>query len=210
MAELNGKYVNEENHQKVKKSLKKVGLILLILGAIFLVVGIILLIVGIANFTSNFDMPSFPSEPTAPTTNFSSSTVMFILGGLLMAFGFGMGGYGIYAVFFAHGREILSYGASTIAPVVGETVSYMADKTAPAIEKVVGSVASGISGGIAAGKNKVTKKLKCPKCEALNEADAKFCGNCGAKFKVERFCSNCGQKLEQDAKFCSSCGAKVE
>ena len=47
--------------------------------------------------------------------------------------------------------------------------------------------------------------MKCPKCRAENEADARFCEECGTR--LDRACSNCGQPLTPGKKFCRACGA---
>lgn len=57
-------------------------------------------------------------------------------------------------------------------------------------------------------KNSV--KIRCLECNALNDENAKFCSNCGAKLEKVRVCPECGKKLEKNAKFCSNCGKKIE
>ena len=57
-------------------------------------------------------------------------------------------------------------------------------------------------------KNSV--KIRCLECNALNDENAKFCSNCGAKLEKVRVCPECGKKLEENAKFCSNCGKKIE
>lgn len=49
----------------------------------------------------------------------------------------------------------------------------------------------------------------CPKCNAVIDANAKFCSSCGEKIPQSKFCSNCGAKVDANAKFCSSCGNKL-
>ncbi len=209
MAEMNGKYVNEENHQRVKGKLKTLGILLLVFGAIFTIIGLILLIVGFTNFGKT-DL----DNPQGMFSSGTSSMGMFIAGGFLLMLGIAGVSYGVYLTFFAHAREILSYGASTIVPVAGEAINYVADNVSPSVNKAVGgfaeSISSGIAGGIAKGKASANKKVKCPKCGNLNDAEDKFCGNCGVKFVVDRHCTQCGEKLEENDKFCGNCGAKVE
>ncbi len=204
MTELNGKVVNEENYKKVKKSLKKTGKILLIIGGLFALAGIILLIVGFCGL-SNFQTQSL--NPTQPPK--MPSVIPFVIGGILLAVGIAMLIFGVYATFFAHGREIMAFGASTTAPVVGETVDYIANKTAPGLGKVAGSVAEGIAGGIARGKA-AGSKVKCSNCGELNSPQNKFCGKCGTPLKVEKHCPQCGTKIENGVNFCPNCGNKVE
>ncbi len=209
MEEMKEKYVNEEKHQKVKRKLNIIGLILLIIGLIMVGVGITLLILGIKNINSSNLLES-PKEPKDDLMNNALTSMgYFIGGGLLFVIGFGMVFYGIYAVFFAHARDIASFGASSIAPVVNDTVNYMADNTAPAVNKAVGGLAESITSGIVKGKQTANKTV-CPKCQETNDANAKFCDNCGEKLETEKHCPNCGEKLEKDQKFCPNCGNKLK
>lgn len=187
---MKGKYVNEENHQKVKRKLKTVGKILLSIGIVTSITGIILLILGFANvgdFSSNIDM------------------VLFMVGGFLFAIGFAILGFGIYATFFAHAREIGSYTASSVAPVLKETTEYIA----PTINNTVGGMAESISEGIASGKAKgKAEAIICQDCGEKNEKGSEFCSNCGKSLDTAKYCANCGKKIENDDKFCPHCGQK--
>lgn len=60
-------------------------------------------------------------------------------------------------------------------------------------------------------------KILCPKCNAMNEADSKFCETCGAPINVRKavgqdkvVCPMCGVSNEPGAKFCFSCGKDLE
>ena len=46
--------------------------------------------------------------------------------------------------------------------------------------------------------------MKCPKCQAENIENLKFCGECGAK--LERVCPNCNFPNPPQFKFCGECG----
>ncbi len=187
MAELNGNYVNEENHQKVKTKLQKIGYVLLGVGAVFSIVGIVLLIFG---FTSMGKIVE-KTEPGIPTVGqgFSSSIGLFIGGGILLTIGIGMFAYGVYASFFAHAREIAAYGASTVAPVIGETTNYLADETSPAIQKVTSAISNGIRG------KQPNEKAETQSEQQIN-SDIKYCTECGAKNTREsKFCTKCGNKF---------------
>lgn len=52
--------------------------------------------------------------------------------------------------------------------------------------------------------------VECQECESQNDANAKYCINCGAKITTERKCAGCGQVLEGNAKYCQECGRKVD
>jgi predicted amidophosphoribosyltransferase len=49
--------------------------------------------------------------------------------------------------------------------------------------------------------------MKCPRCRAQNDEDARFCEDCGAQLK--RACPSCGQPVTAGKKFCRSCGAPL-
>lgn len=184
MAGLNGKYVNEENHQKVKTKLQKAGYFLLAFGAVFTVVGIILLILG---FTST---ANFGASSSGIRQGFSSFG-FFMGGGILLAIGLGMLTFGVYASFFAHAREIGAYGASSVAPVIGETATYLADETSPAIQKVTSAISNGIRGKQP--NEKTEEQSQAPK------ENIKYCSECGAKnARSSKFCTTCGNKFPED------------
>ena len=54
--------------------------------------------------------------------------------------------------------------------------------------------------------------IKCLKCDAINNVDAKFCNSCGepiAKETHKSNCSSCKALIPDGAKFCPSCGCKL-
>jgi RNA polymerase subunit RPABC4/transcription elongation factor Spt4 len=56
--------------------------------------------------------------------------------------------------------------------------------------------------------------IHCPKCNAVVDANAKFCPQCGAPIPrpapaAPTVCPKCGAKLPVGAKFCPSCGEKI-
>ena len=48
--------------------------------------------------------------------------------------------------------------------------------------------------------------MKCPSCGLENPDTAKFCSECGERFKT--LCPSCGIANSPDAKFCNECGMK--
>jgi len=50
--------------------------------------------------------------------------------------------------------------------------------------------------------------VACPKCGNTNNANAKFCTECGAKLGPAA-CPNCQTELPAGAKFCTECGQKI-
>src|SRR5713226_6990514 len=49
--------------------------------------------------------------------------------------------------------------------------------------------------------------MQCPRCQAHNDNDAKFCEDCGAR--LDTVCPSCGQPVGTGKKFCRSCGASL-
>ena len=49
--------------------------------------------------------------------------------------------------------------------------------------------------------------MKCPRCQAENDAGARFCEDCGVR--LEAACPSCGTPVTPGKKFCRSCGAAV-
>jgi len=53
-------------------------------------------------------------------------------------------------------------------------------------------------------------QVKCPKCETLNPASAKFCSSCGTKLELETTtCPKCKAQVPKESKFCPNCGASL-
>lgn len=50
--------------------------------------------------------------------------------------------------------------------------------------------------------------VECQECGSQNDANAKYCINCGAKITTERKCAGCGQVLEENTKHCQKCEKK--
>ena len=49
--------------------------------------------------------------------------------------------------------------------------------------------------------------IVCPNCKTQNDADSKFCVNCGNMLKID--CPDCGFELAPGSKFCPNCGKKL-
>ena len=194
---MKGQYANEENHQKIRRKLKKSSKICLAIGIPVLIAGIVLFIIGFSNFNSS-------SISTA-----GSKMAMLAGGSFVIFIGFVLSAVGIYTTFFAHAREISSYTASSIAPVIKDTAEYLA----PTTNNVVKEISESVSEGIAKGKSSSNKganagKVVCQNCGHKNESTAKFCSNCGNAITQDKFCTACGTKLENNDKFCPNCGQK--
>src|SRR5262245_48403199 len=49
--------------------------------------------------------------------------------------------------------------------------------------------------------------MRCARCQAENDAAARFCEDCGAR--LEQTCPSCGKPVTSGQKFCRSCGASL-
>ena len=56
------------------------------------------------------------------------------------------------------------------------------------------------------------EQVTCPKCNAANTREAKFCNECGTTLSVAQTvpCVKCAAPLQPGTKFCNECGAKQE
>jgi hypothetical protein len=112
-------------------------------------------------------------------------------------------GVGIAACKFAFMGAVARYAAGEVAPVARDTINYMADGTKDSIRTVAQAAAEGLRGGTNAPG---PAQVRCHKCNALNDADAKFCDNCGAALAKSVQCPACGEFNDPDAGFCDNCG----
>ena len=100
---------------------------------------------------------------------------------------------GLGITFTAFRREIATYQKNESAPVINE----FAEDIKPAVQSVASAVR----------ETAATQEAICPDCGEKNDADAKFCKNCGAALR--KVCPDCGEQNDADAKFCKSCGKSL-
>ena len=100
---------------------------------------------------------------------------------------------GLGITFTAFRREIATYHKNESAPVINE----FAEDIKPAVQSVASAVRE-----TAAAQDAI-----CPDCGEKNDADAKFCKNCGAALR--KVCPDCGEQNDAEAKFCKSCGKSL-
>lgn len=153
------------------------------------VIGLLLVIVGLASFFSAFG-------GGGPPKNFWCAFVgipLLVLGIAICKFGY-MGKIGRYV-------------AGEVAPVLKDTVNYMADGTKDSVKTFAGAIGEGLRGGAAA---EAEVKVKCHKCNALLDGESKFCNSCGAAIEKTKVCPQCQELNDPDAKFCDTCGYKFE
>lgn len=97
------------------------------------------------------------------------------------------------------------YVAGEIAPVGKDTINYMARGTKEAVRDMTGAIAEGLRGEADASEVRV----RCHKCNAENEGDARFCDACGTAIQKTASCSSCGELNDPDANFCDHCGTPL-
>lgn len=99
---------------------------------------------------------------------------------------------GLGITFTAFRREIATYQKNESAPVINE----FAEDIKPAVQSVASAV-----------RETAAQDAICPDCGEKNDADAKFCKNCGAALR--KVCPDCGEQNDAEAKFCKSCGKSL-
>lgn len=158
-------------HEQTKKTLKTVGLILLLCG-------ITLDIVFFVNLISSIDSFEAPK--------------LFVCGMI----GLPMTGVGFMLITIGCRREINSYMAHESAPVINE----MAQDVKPAVKAVAEAVSEAKEDETATSVCPVCGKQNQPENNFCDECGAslyKVCTNCGARQDADdKFCGNCGAKLD--------------
>lgn len=71
------------------------------------------------------------------------------------------------------------------------------------------AIGQAMQGGQQAQQPAAGGTVRCPNCNTLNPAGAKFCNNCGTKLDGKKTCPNCKAENAADAKFCNNCGTKL-
>lgn len=104
--------------------------------------------------------------------------------------GMPMLGIGAAMLSFAFHREVGRYVKNESMPFVKEA----GEELAPTVGKIADAVR---------GKSTV----KCAYCHTDNDADGKFCKNCGKL--LGKTCEYCGATVDSDSEFCKNCGRKL-
>lgn len=168
----------DPGHKSIRNKLRMLGPIILGLGVLLLVIGIVSFLLA----SGEYFWCAFLGMP-----------LMFV-GGVMSSYGF-MG-------------RVMRYQAQEMAPVAKDTFNYMAEGTKEGIKTVAGAVGQGLAeGGLGFGGAGETK-VRCHKCNALVETDAKFCSACGQALGKSKPCPQCNEVNDPDAKFCDNCGHK--
>jgi zinc-ribbon domain len=144
--------MNEE--EKIDPRHSTTRAVLRVAGPVLAGIGLLLIVIGMASFFSSFG--TF-GPPRYFWCAFVGMPLLFV-GLVLSQFAF----YGAFA----------GYLSGEGAPVVKDTFNYLAEGTRGGVKTTAEAIAEGLS---AAGPRAV-----CPRCNQVNDADARFCKHCGA------------------------------
>lgn len=168
----------DPGHNSVRNTLRVAGPVVAMAGLGFM-------IVGFADFFRAF---GGSGEPRLFWCLFVGMPLLFV-GLVLSSYGY-MG-------------KVLRYTAEEMAPAGKDTFNYMAEGTREGIKTVAGAIGQGLREGGLGGSQTM---VRCHKCNALTQADTKFCGQCGQALGKTKPCPGCRQLNDPDARFCDNCG----
>jgi hypothetical protein len=173
-------------HGRVRGPMRIIGPLMVVVGAIFFLVGIV--------------------DFFGAMGKFGRSPELF----WCLFIGMILGGIGLKISTFAYLGAMARYMSQETAPVAKDTINYMVDETEDSIKKVASAIGSGIAAGSGQGPSASQEsQTRCQRCDSANDADAKFCDNCGAALPRTRSCSSCGEVNDPDARFCDNCGQRL-
>jgi len=157
-------------------------------GPVVLIIGLIFAIVGLVDFFSAF---GGSGPPTKFWCLFVGMPLIFV--GLVMTSAGFMG-------------AMARYSAQENAPVGVDTFNYAARNTQQGVRQIAGAIGAGLRD---AGPGGGAAKVRCHKCNKENDADAKFCDECGAALMKSAACPGCGELNDPDARYCDNCGRSL-
>lgn len=160
-------------------------------GPVTLAAGVILMLIGFADLACT--MGHRHHEPTLFWCFMLGMPVLFA-GGVMTQLGF-MG-------------RIARYMAQETTPVATDSFNYAVGQTKRSVRDLARAVGEGLGGAdpaIPAGA-RPSAELACPRCLHKNDADARFCSQCGSPLVGCRACPNCRHENDLDARFCDNCG----
>ncbi|MCR3905699.1 MAG: zinc ribbon domain-containing protein [Tenericutes bacterium] len=163
------KQYNLEEKIRIKKTLRKSGITLLVIGLLLMVVAMVDLFLS--------DIPQV--------------FYLFFIGGLFLFIGLVM-------TFYGYMGAVARYQASEIAPVAKDTINYMLDGTKDSAGKFFEQLKNTPLPSKTCpqcGKELFPDAMycdncgcamfkKCPDCMELNEVSSKFCKSCGNQFRT--------------------------
>lgn len=134
-------------------------LVLRVLGPILACSGVVLIVLGVGDLF--FTMMS-PGPPRYFWLAFVGIPVLFV--GLVLCM---LGFFGSFT----------RYVFGEAAPVQKDAFNYLASGTTEGVKAMAGAMGEGLATGLSAGAR---GKVRCPRCNLGNDADARFCKNCAA------------------------------
>lgn len=171
--------MRDQRHQDTRKFLR-------VLGPCIVGIGLIFTLIGLVSFFSAFG-------------NFGSPRYFWC------AFiGLPMMGFGAMITQFAYVGAIMKFQAREMTPVATETFNDVVDGTQSGMRKMARAVSGGIQEGISG-----SEVNDCSRCGHSNDADARFCSDCGESMTSVRVCSSCRAANDQTAAFCDQCGQSL-
>ncbi|MEN8150683.1 MAG: zinc ribbon domain-containing protein [Planctomycetota bacterium] len=191
-----GDRLRHDGHDGIRNFCRVVGPLLCLVAFVFIVTGVVSFSRANDEFHEsfgNFDMHSGNRE-RSPDRSW-----MVFVGSLLLMFG-------IFVTRFGFMGAAARYVAGEVAPVATDTVNYVARGTRGAVKEITSAVAEGLREG-AGGESSVV--VRCHKCNGENDADAKFCNECGEAISKTASCPECGELNDPDANFCDNCGERL-
>ena len=172
-------------HRVAAKGHREIRGMLRLIGPLMAVTGLILTVMGISSV--------FSSVGSLGASGFPDRLWMVFVGTPLLAVGVGI-------TRFAFMGAVGRYMAGEVAPVAKDTINYMAEGTRESVKDLAGAVGEGLGlrgGGVV---------VRCHKCNVDNDADSKFCKQCGTALEKNRPCPSCQELNDPDARFCDNCG----
>jgi ribosomal protein L40E len=180
---------SDDMHDKqIDPGHKSIRNVLRIVGPIVTAIGLILILIGFVSFFRSVGSFGPPKYAWCP---FVGMPLLFV--GIVMTSAGYMG-------------KMMRYQAQEVAPVAKDTLNYMADGTRDGIKTVAGAIGQGLREGGFGSSSSTETKVRCHKCNALNEVDAKFCSRCGQALTKSKPCPQCSEMNDPDARFCDNCG----
>jgi Double zinc ribbon len=165
-------------HQTHRTGLRGLGLALVIPGAI-------LTAIGLFSFFGAFGSHSGPPQ---------YFWCVFL--------GLPMLGLGVNLLRLGYLGSISRYVAGEAAPVVADTVDYVARASAGGLGAAATAIGQGLRGEAGA-------MVACAACQRPQRADANFCDGCGAAMLQPDRCPGCRAENAIGASFCSQCGTAL-
>ncbi len=171
--------------EKINPGHTQLRKVLCVVGPLILAMGILLVIVGAIDiFTDPFS--GFPFAFLI----FAGMPMIFV-GGVMTQFAF-MG-------------AVFRYVASETAPVGKDTFNYMAKGTQPGVRDITSAIREGLTEPQVGTINTIA----CSQCHHPNDADARFCDQCGNEMITNKRCTKCNNENDLDARFCDNCGNEL-